>query len=164
VGGKRIRIGARTQIDEGVYIFAGRGVTIGQHVHLAFGSSISGGGECVIHDFAGVGAGVRLLTGTDLADGSGLTNPTVPEEFRAVRRGTLEIGAHAVIFTNCVILPDVRIGEGAVVAAGALVHHNLEPWSIYAGHPLVRVGLRPKTVMLEKAGRLLALDPSNHFA
>jgi galactoside O-acetyltransferase len=157
VGGKRIRIGACTQIDEGVHIFAGGGVTIGRHVHLAFGSSISGGGECVIHDFASVGAGVRLLTGTDLADGSGLTNPTVPEECRAVRRGVLEIGAHAVIFTNCVVFPGVRIGEGAVIAAGSLVHHSLEPWSIYAGHPLVRVGLRPKTTVLEKAERVLAL-------
>ena len=74
-GPERIRIGCYSQIDEGVLIFSGAGVVIGSHVHLAFGSSISGGGQCVIHDFVGIGASVRLLTGTDLADGSGLTNP-----------------------------------------------------------------------------------------
>lgn len=151
----RVRIGDYSQIDEGVFIFAGLGVTIGKHVHLALGSSISGGGECVIHDFAGIGAGVRLITGTENTDGSGLTNPTIPPEYRAVRRGLIEIGPHAVIFTNSVVLPNVKVGPGAVVAAGSVVHHDLKPWGIYAGQPLVRIGIRPKETLFAKAEELL---------
>jgi acetyltransferase-like isoleucine patch superfamily enzyme len=156
VGADRVRIGRSSQIDEGVWIFAGEGVTIGDHVHMAFGSSISGGGCCVIGDFAGIGAGVRLVTGTDLIDGAGLTNPTVPEDLRSVSRSSVEVGPHAVIFTNSVVLPGVKIGEGAVVAAGAVVHRDLKPWTIYAGNPLVQVGERPKEILLRLASELRA--------
>lgn len=151
MGADRIEIGDYSQVDEGVWVFAGEGVWLGRHVHLAFGSSISGGGQCRIHDFAGIGAGVRILTGTDVADGTGLTNPTVPEQSRAVRRGAVEIGRHAVVFTNSVVFPEVTIGEGAVVAAGSLVHHSLAAWGIYAGSPLVQVGVRPKETVLRLA-------------
>jgi len=39
------------------------------------------------------------------------------------------IGAHAII------LPGVTIGEAAVVAAGAVVTKDVEPWSVVAGNP-----------------------------
>ena len=155
VSGASISIGECSQIDEGVYIFGGDGVTLGRNVHLAFASSISGGGLCEIGDFAGIGAGVRIITGTDLVDGSGLTNPTVPPELRAVQRGKVVIGAHAVIFTNTVVLPNVTIGAGAVVAAGSVVHKDLKPWMIYAGHPLVAIGERPKDQILKRGQDLL---------
>ncbi len=161
VGPERITVGSYSQIDEGVWIFAGQGVSIGSHAHLAFGSSIFGGGRCVLNDFVGIGAGVRLVTGTDLTDGQGLTNPSIPDQYRCVRRGAIEIGAHAVVFTNSVILPDVIIGEGTVVAAGSLVHSNLAPWGIYAGNPLVQVGVRPKETILRLSEELRAAEELN---
>lgn len=142
VGAERVSIGEFSQIDEGVKIFAGEGVEMGAHVHMAFDSSISGGGRCVLGDYCGIGAGVRLVTGTDLVDRGGLTNPTVPQNQRTVHRGLIRIGPHAVVLTNSVVWPDVTIGEGAVAAAGSVVHHDLKPWSIYAGWPLVKVGER----------------------
>lgn len=139
-----IVLGDYTQVDEGVRVFSGKGVWIGSHVHLAFGSSISGGGSCVIGDYAGIGAGVRVVTGTERVDRGGLTNPTVPCELRVVHRGSVIIESHAIVFTNSVVLPDVTIGEGAVVSAGSIVHHDLQPWTIYGGNPLVKIGVRPR--------------------
>jgi galactoside O-acetyltransferase len=150
VGAERISIGERSQIDEGVRVFAGEGVEIGRYVHLAFGASISGGGRCEIGDFASIAAGVKLITGSDVADGSGLTNPTVPPEMRAVRRGVVRIGAHAVVFTGAVVLPGVTVGEGAVVSAAGVVHRDLKPWGIYAGTPLVQIGSREKDEVLRR--------------
>ncbi|HOW67351.1 MAG TPA: acyltransferase [Candidatus Paceibacterota bacterium] len=147
----RICVGDYSQIDEGVRIYAGQGVTIGRYVHLAFDCSISGGGQCVIRDFAGLGAGVRLITGSENIDGSGLTNPTVPESLRRVERGQVIIGAHAVIFTNSIVLPGVTVGDGAVVSAGSVVHRDLKPWCVYAGNPLVQVGIRPRDNILRLA-------------
>jgi galactoside O-acetyltransferase len=159
VGGERIRIGDATQIDEGVHLFAGEGLEIGRHVHLAFGSSVSGGGQCRIHDFAGLGAGVRIITGTEDVAGRGLTNPTVPAEYRTVRRGRVEIGAHAVVFTGTIVLPNVAIGEGAVIAAGSIVHHEVRPWGIYAGYPLTQVGVRPAAEVLALGARMKEQRP-----
>jgi len=149
----RISIGDFSQIDEGVRIFAGEGVSIGRHVHLAFDSSISGGGTCEISDFAGISAGVRIITGSEEIQG-GLTNPTVPADFRRVSRSSVRVGAHAILFTNTVVLPGVQIGEGAVVSAGAIVHRDLKPWSIYAGNPLVCIGPRDPAPVLAAAAAL----------
>lgn len=148
-----IEIGDHSQIDEGVRIFAGLGVRIGRHVHFAFGSSISGGGICEVGDFVGIGAGGRILTGSEEIQG-GLTNPTVPRELRRVRRQTTRIGAHVLIFTNSVVLPGVTIGEGAVVSAGSVVHRDLKPWGIYAGNPLVQMGVRDSGPILEGVEQL----------
>lgn len=153
-----ISLGAFTQVDEGVRVYAGREVVLGRHVHLAFGSSISGGGACYIDDFAGIGAGVRLITGTEVVGSETLTNPTVPAASRGVHRGTVRIRAHAVVFTNATVLPDVEIGEGAVVAAGSIVHRSLRPWTIYAGNPLVPVGTRQSGTILRLAHELLAAE------
>lgn len=149
-----IAVGDHSQLDEGVHLFGGEGIELGSYVHFAFHSSISGGGRCVVGDFVGVAAGARIITGTDLADGSGLTNPTVPPHYRAVTRGQVRVGEHALIFTNAVVLPNVTIGEGAVVAAGSVVHYDLQPWTVYAGTPLRRVGERPKERVIELAAQV----------
>jgi galactoside O-acetyltransferase len=148
---EKVSVGAYSQIDEGVVIFAGSGVVIGSFVHLATLCSVTGGGACEIGDFAGVSSGCRIVTGTDDPLGGGLTNPTVPAELRRVRRGSVRIGAHAVLFTNAVVLPDVVVGDGAVVSAGCVVHKSLKPWTVYAGNPLVPVGRRDPGPVLEAA-------------
>jgi acetyltransferase-like isoleucine patch superfamily enzyme len=137
----KISIGDFSQIDEGVHLFAGEGIQIGRHVHFAFGSSVSGGGWCAIGDYVSIGAAVRIVTGTENIE-SGLTNPTVPSASRSPLRASINIGDHAVVFTGAILFPGVHIGEGAVVSAGSLVHHDLKPWTIYGGHPLVPIKKR----------------------
>ena len=39
------------------------------------------------------------------------------------------------IATGAMILPGVTIGEGAVIAAGAVVTKDVEPWTIVGGNP-----------------------------
>lgn len=45
------------------------------------------------------------------------------------------IGNDVWIGANSVILPGVKIGDGAVIAAGSIVTKNIEPYSIMAGCP-----------------------------
>lgn len=42
----------------------------------------------------------------------------------------------------CIILPGVTIGEGAVVAAGAVVTKNVAPWTVVGGIPATVIGHR----------------------
>jgi putative colanic acid biosynthesis acetyltransferase WcaF len=44
--------------------------------------------------------------------------------------------------TRCFVGPGVRIAENAVVAAGAVVVRDVEPWAIVAGVPARRIGTR----------------------
>jgi len=46
------------------------------------------------------------------------------------------------IGTRAIILPGVRIGQGAVVAAGAVVTKNIEPYSVVAGNPAKLINKR----------------------
>jgi acetyltransferase-like isoleucine patch superfamily enzyme len=76
-----------------------------------------------------------FVSGTDVMDGSGLTGPTIPDRWRAVRRGSIHIGRHAVMGANVVVHPDVTIGEGTIVGSQSLVTKDLPRWSICVGVP-----------------------------
>lgn len=50
-------------------------------------------------------------------------------------RGDVKIGSDVWLCANCVILSGVTVGHGAVVANGAVVSRDVEPYSIVAGNP-----------------------------
>lgn len=56
--------------------------------------------------------------------------------------GSVIIGDDVWIGANCVITPDVRVGRGAIVGAGAVVTRNVAPFSIVGGVPAREIGLR----------------------
>jgi len=151
-------LGPFSQIDDFVFCFVGEGCRIGRNVHIASFCSIIGGGECILEDFSGLSAGCRLITGSDDFTGPWLTNPTVPAEFTNVKRGTVRLKRHAVLGTNVVVFPDVTIGEGAAVGAGAIVRKDLEPWTIYAGTNPKPVGKRDQDAILRKEQAYLASE------
>lgn len=45
------------------------------------------------------------------------------------------IGANCWLGTRVLIMPGVEIGEGCVIAAGAVVTKNMPPYSVVAGNP-----------------------------
>jgi acetyltransferase-like isoleucine patch superfamily enzyme len=46
-----------------------------------------------------------------------------------------EIGNDVWIGTNAIVLGGVKVGDGAIIAAGAIVTKNVEPYSIVGGNP-----------------------------
>ena len=65
------------------------------------------------------------------------------------RLGPISIGDRAWIGSRAVILRDVTIGEGAVVAAGSVVHRDVDPWTIVSGVPAQSIGERQRTQTYE---------------
>jgi galactoside O-acetyltransferase len=59
--------------------------------------------------------------------------------------GRLCIGDDVYVGANCTLMPDITIGEGAVIGAGSFVNRNIEPWSVNAGSPARKIGERPRT-------------------
>lgn len=136
-------------ISEFAYINGGKGTYIGNHVHVAAHTSISGGGTCVMEDFTGISAGVRLITGSASFNGEGLTSPTLPVEFQSTKRSHVILKKHSTLATNVVVHPGVTIGEGTIVSSGSVVTKDTEPWSIYMGTPAKKVRDREKSKILE---------------
>jgi maltose O-acetyltransferase len=56
----------------------------------------------------------------------------------------VEIGKYAWICSRAIILPGITIGEGAVVASGAIVTKDVAPYTVVGGIPAKRIGNREK--------------------
>src|SRR5690606_26050320 len=73
-----------------------------------------------------------------------------PDKQHPLRRRTV-IGEYVVIFANATVCPGVTIGDGAVIAAGAVVTKDVPAWEIWAGVPARKIGERaPHDHELEK--------------
>ncbi len=110
--GVRVSIGEGTVINRGCLLYTTGGLTIGKQVSVS--------------------AGVWLVTGTH-----DMNDPTFPAEFHPI-----EIGDYAWIGSRATILAGTRIGEGAVVMAGAVVARDVAPYTIVGGVPARPVGMR----------------------
>lgn len=146
-----IEIGDFTEIDDFVFINGGQGISIGRYNHISWFISIIGGGKFITGDYVSLGAGVRVVTGTDHYKGGKRISPLVPLEHRAVYRCSIVLEKDVFIGSNVVIQPaianpDIIIGEGAIIGSNSLVIRSIEPWSIYVGSPCRKIGVRPKVI------------------
>ena len=70
-------------------------------------------------------------------------NPALGFGVRDVERNGLNIGHGVWIGYNVLILPGcTSIGNGAVIGAGAIVTHDVEPYSIVGGNPASKIKMR----------------------
>jgi galactoside O-acetyltransferase len=167
---ERMHLGHHVIVSEFTWIHAGITTVVGSFVHLSNHTSIAGGGVCILEDFVGLSAGARIVTGSEMVHGEGLTNPTIPAAFRAVRRSFVHLARHAFLGTNAVVHPGVTIGEGAVVGSGAVVTRDVEPWTITAGVPARPIGTRESRTVKALEARIYAelgvppLDPTPFLA
>jgi acetyltransferase-like isoleucine patch superfamily enzyme len=60
------------------------------------------------------------------------------------RGAPIVIEDHAWISFRATVLPGVRVGEGAVVAANSVVTKDVEPYAIVGGAPAGVIGRRPR--------------------
>ena len=67
----------------------------------------------------------------------------------ADKGGPVTVHDRAWIAYRAIILPGVTIGEGAVVAAGAVVTKDVAPYTIVAGNPAKPIGVRPRDLDYE---------------
>lgn len=60
--------------------------------------------------------------------------------------GAVTIEDYVWLGPRVIVLPGVTIGKGAVVAAGAVVTKDIEPYTVVAGVPAVKIRNRPTTL------------------
>ncbi len=155
VGCERMRIGSHVRLDPFCVVTMSADLVIGDRVHVSAHASLLGGGGIVIGDFACVSHGARVLSSSDDFSGGRICGPMVPPHHRHVVTARIEIGRHAVLGANSVILPGGGIGDGATVGALSLVKTPLEPWTVNAGVPTRVVSRRDRAGVLAQE-RLLA--------
>lgn len=113
----------------------GRKIKLGNRSVINFGSLLDGRRyRIIVGDDVSIGPEAAILT---------LGHAPNSRAF-SLAGGDVAVGNHAWICYRAIILPGVTIGEGAVVAAGAIVTKDVAPFTIVAGNPARKVGDRPK--------------------
>ncbi|WP_412762089.1 acyltransferase [Priestia endophytica] len=78
----------------------------------------------------------RISVGRNSIIGYNTTILTHEYLIKEYRLGNVEIGSEVMIGANTTILPGVKIGDGAIVAAGTVVHRNVAPGTFVGGNPM----------------------------
>jgi galactoside O-acetyltransferase len=146
-GIENISIGNNVRIDPYVSIVATGKISLGSYIHIGSYCLLQGSENIIIKDFSTLSHGVKIYTRSDDYSGAYLTNPTVPDKFKSVKKGDVVIKRHVIIGSSCVILPGVVIGEGVSVGAMSLVKCGLTEWGIYVGIPAKKLKSRSKDLL-----------------
>lgn len=125
----------------------GRDSSIAMHCFIT-GSRIVIGSNTVINRFTYLDGRVPLYIGNNVNVShytliQTLTHDPQNPDFICIEK-PVAIMDHAWIGARAIILPGVTIGEGAVVAAGAIVTKDVEPYSIVGGNPARPIGTRSR--------------------
>lgn len=136
-GAEYIAIGDGARIDDFAIISARQaGMSIGRYAHIACATTLIGAGHISLGDFCGLSGHCAVYSSSEDFSSGLLTVPTVPAAVRSVITADVSIGNYVVLGSHCVVLPGVRIGDGAAVGALSLVRKNLEGYKTYAGNPI----------------------------
>jgi maltose O-acetyltransferase len=118
----RIRVGARTWVNRRACLDLRGGLEIGDDVSIS--------------------PEVMIITAAH--------DPASPRFEYVSSRVVIE--DHVWIGSRATLMPGVRIGRGAVVAAGAVVTRDVAPLAIVGGVPARQIGVRPEAVLQYRLG------------
>lgn len=139
----RISIGAHSSFERHSRIMVWPDVEGGNpNAELIIGSG------CIIGEYNhitvanGIRIGNNLLTGrwvtiTDNSHGeSTMENIQIPPTKRKIfSKGQVTIGNNVWIGDKCTILPNVKIGDGVIIAANSVVTHDIPSFCVAGGNP-----------------------------
>jgi acetyltransferase-like isoleucine patch superfamily enzyme len=140
--GSRMRIGAHTFIYDFVVLRAVGGsgdLVIGEHCYINPGTTIYSGSGVQLGDYVLIGPGCVIAPANHA-----YSRRDVPIRHQGFMpsRGGVVIEDDVWLGANCTLLDGTRIGQGAIIAAGAVVHGEVEPYAIYGGVPAKKIGQR----------------------
>jgi acetyltransferase-like isoleucine patch superfamily enzyme len=128
-------IGKDSSIHMGVFV-------TGQNIHI--------GNNVVInrHIYLDGRIGIRIKNNVSISpDVYIISMEHDPNDSKfATRGGEIVIEDHVWIGSRATILPGLHIGEGAVIAASAVVTKDVEPYQIVAGVPAKYIGQRSRNI------------------
>jgi len=131
-----IKVGKCSCIHRGVRFFSFGKLQMGKHSVVNFNCYLDNRRDITIGNNVGIAHGCKIYTlGHDIND----------PEFKTIGAPVI-IHDNAFLFSNCLIMPGVEIGEGAIVLSGAVVTKNLDSYTVYGGNPAKKIKERIKDI------------------
>lgn len=138
-----MRIGRGTSIHTGTTFYDPTNIKIGRDTVIGEGAVLDGRDELVIGDHVAIASQVMIYNAE---------HDVHSEDFRPVQNPVI-IEDYVFIGPRAIILPGVRVGKGAVVAAGAVVTKDVPPGHVVGGVPARIISERKAKEYSYKIGR-----------
>lgn len=138
-----IRLGKGSTFHMGARFFLPKNISLGEDTIVGDHAFIDGRAKVTIGSHVDIASQLMIYNSEhDLSDPA----------FTAIEE-PVSIGDYCFIGPRVIILPGVNIGDGAVVAAGAVVTKNVEPGTIVGGIPAKLIGERSLKKYQYRLGR-----------
>ena len=125
--------------------------TFGGQVTISGPELVELGARVAINNFSMIVASERVCIGDDVLIGPFVlihtgnhiyVDPEIPIRSQGHSHKPIQLGDDVWVGAHAIILSGVSIGRGAVIAAGAVVTRDVEPYAIVAGIPARKIGTR----------------------
>lgn len=128
---RRIRKGAGCVIDRQTWLINGQNIELGNFVKLSAYSSLMAGNTSTIS----IGSNTIISTGVVVVSfNHGYSLNGIPMRYQPwidLSENSIVIGNDVWIGANVTILPGSRVGDGAIIGAGATVRGTIPPNTVY---------------------------------
>lgn len=138
-----IKIGKGSTVHMGTRFYDPRNIEIGEDSIIGEGAVLDGREKLVIGNHVAIASEVMIYNSEHDVQSADFQAKTAP----------VEISDYVFIGPRAIILPGIKIGKGAVVAAGAVVTKDVGPSSIVGGVPAKVIGERKVKDLHYKLGR-----------
>lgn len=132
----RMKIGRNSSVHMGCELFMPQRIRIGRNTVVGWDCVLDGRGLLRIGNNVDIANNVFIFTAQH--------DPQDPKYSYVKKR--VEIGSNSWLASRCMVLPGVRVGQGAVVSAGAVVTRDVPPYTIVGGVPAKIIGKRRKKI------------------
>ncbi len=138
-----VKIGSGSHIHMGAQFFYPAGVKIGKGTIIGQNAFLDGREKLTIGDNVDIASDVMIYNSE---------HDINSDDFKAIS-APVEIADYVFIGPRVVILPGVKIGKGAIIAAGAVVTKDVAEFAIVGGVPAQVIGARKLKDPHYKLGR-----------
>ena len=119
-------------VPDGFTLFPPFNSDCGRNIH--FGRNVFVNSGCKFQDQGGIHFGDRVLVGHNVVLAT-LNHDLDPDQRGDMLPAPIHIGNDVWIGSGSIVLPGVTIGDGAVIAAGAVVTKDVEARTVVGGVP-----------------------------
>ncbi len=120
--------GKHVNIEHGAFFASGKDISIGNHSGLGIHCRVSG--PLSIGDDVMMAPGVTIVT-----QNHETSDLSIPMRLQTAPKHKVTIGNDVWIGANAIILPGITIGNGAIVAGGAVVTRDVPDYAVVGGNP-----------------------------
>ena len=127
-----MKLGHGSELSMGLCVLMPSRISVGEYTHINRGVLLDGRGIVKIGNSVSISHRVAIVSA-----GHDTQSPSF-----GYKSAPIVIGNYAWIGVNATILMGVTVGDGAVVAAGAVVTKDVAPYTIVGGVPARPIGKR----------------------